>query len=504
MPVSSPSYFPPNRTNGTIVGISAGTSTTGARNFLAGMSAGKFTDINDLIVIGNNAVSAGTAAAHITDVTLAGSIAIGSSAMAVNTAGDATVGNVAIGFQAGAAVLNLASSVLLGYRVLGAGVGLAGSPFYGNVLIGAQCAENLGVNSGAGQRSIQNVLIGFQCAQSQNTGGLPANVSNNVTIGYQANRTGGAGGGVSTNNVIIGIQAATGGGGQTGASCDNTVIVGGNAGSQLVSAHSCVYIGSTVSPGNQDVTGETRNVVIGASAGNSGRSDCVLLGAGTRGLAASVGFVCIGPGAGQIASASVVTNSFVVESAPQAIAVGALMYGQFDTGNMLIGNSSLAQREFSACTNAVKLVAGTIAGLATPIGGGLMAVVGTANDLNFVNSAGNRLNLTGTRTTPAALGANVNDYSPAGLAATRYLRLSTSIASANITGLDASVVFNGFEITLVVLETSTGNVVLTNQDAASAAGNRFVLPGLALLTLTPGSAVRLWYDGASTLWRKAS
>jgi hypothetical protein len=62
--------------------------------------------------------------------------------------------------------------------------------------------------------------------------------------------------------------------------------------------------------------------------------------------------------------------------------------------------------------------------------------------------------------------------------------------------------FNGFEITLVVLQTSTGNVVLTNQDALSLAGNRFVLPGLAVLTLTPGSAVRLWYDGTSALWRK--
>src|SRR5882672_899920 len=85
MPVSSPSYFPPERGNGSIVGITAGANTIGARQFLAGNSAGNNSQINDLIVIGWHAFNAGTVAVPITDATAAGTIVIGNNAASTFT-----------------------------------------------------------------------------------------------------------------------------------------------------------------------------------------------------------------------------------------------------------------------------------------------------------------------------------------------------------------------------------------------------------------------------------
>ena len=59
MPVSSPSYFPPSRATGTVVGITAGVNTTGAQSFLAGNQAGESSTSSGLIIIGYDAGNAG-------------------------------------------------------------------------------------------------------------------------------------------------------------------------------------------------------------------------------------------------------------------------------------------------------------------------------------------------------------------------------------------------------------------------------------------------------------
>jgi hypothetical protein len=45
------------------------------------------------------------------------------------------------------------------------------------------------------------------------------------------------------------------------------------------------------------------------------------------------------------------------------------------------------------------------------------------------------------------------------------------------------------------------DAVLKYNDGNSTAANRFILPGLADLTLTPGASATFYYDGVSSLWR---
>lgn len=103
--------------------------------------------------------------------------------------------------------------------------------------------------------------------------------------------------------------------------------------------------------------------------------------------------------------------------------------------------------------------------------------------------------------TPAALAGNVNDYNPAGLAQASVIRQNGSgAASRNVTGLAGGAdgrVIDFLNISDVAAET----IVLTHEDALSAATNRFHLPDLANVTIGRAASVRLWYDGTISRWR---
>jgi hypothetical protein len=92
--------------------------------------------------------------------------------------------------------------------------------------------------------------------------------------------------------------------------------------------------------------------------------------------------------------------------------------------------------------------------------------------------------------TPTIIGANTNDYAPTGMSTASFLRLSTD-ASRNITGLTGGA--SGRLIWLV--NVGSFNIVLKDEDALSAAANRFSLDGD--ITVSPGATIPLWYDAAA-------
>lgn len=95
---------------------------------------------------------------------------------------------------------------------------------------------------------------------------------------------------------------------------------------------------------------------------------------------------------------------------------------------------------------------------------------------------------------PAALVSNTNDWSPTGLATASRVRFSTA-GAFNITGLFAQP-----DGTRVVLEnTGSSAAVLTANDTASAAANRFLFP--RPVVVYPKQSIELEYDGTSTGWR---
>lgn len=95
---------------------------------------------------------------------------------------------------------------------------------------------------------------------------------------------------------------------------------------------------------------------------------------------------------------------------------------------------------------------------------------------------------------PTQIAANTNDYAPTGFSTASTMRISTD-ASRNITGLAG-----GADGRIVVIH-NVGSfaAVLTNQDAASTAANRFLFGGD--MTLAADTSVTLRYDGTSSRWR---
>lgn len=107
-----------------------------------------------------------------------------------------------------------------------------------------------------------------------------------------------------------------------------------------------------------------------------------------------------------------------------------------------------------------------------------------------------------TAISPAALGANQNDWNPTSLATAAVIRADGS-AAVNITGLAGGAA--GRLLWLTHVGTNAANTLtLTHEDAASTAANRFLLPnadraGGTILAI--GNTVKLWYDITSSRWR---
>ncbi|MDT3687332.1 MAG: DUF2793 domain-containing protein [Pseudorhodoplanes sp.] len=95
--------------------------------------------------------------------------------------------------------------------------------------------------------------------------------------------------------------------------------------------------------------------------------------------------------------------------------------------------------------------------------------------------------------TPAQIAADQNDYNPAGLAGASVLRLSSD-AARNITGLSGG----GEGRVLALMNVGTQPIVMKDEHAGSAAGNRFRFG--ADITLAAKRSVILWYDAAVSRW----
>jgi hypothetical protein len=95
---------------------------------------------------------------------------------------------------------------------------------------------------------------------------------------------------------------------------------------------------------------------------------------------------------------------------------------------------------------------------------------------------------------PTILAADVDDYSPSGLAQANVLRLSSSLdvsMSGLTSGLSGRIVF--------VHNIGTFNIRLQHENANSLAANRFAFP--QNINLEPNMAIVLQYDGLSSRWR---
>lgn len=144
------------------------------------------------------------------------------------------------------------------------------------------------------------------------------------------------------------------------------------------------------------------------------------------------------------------------------------------TGAVRIGNTE-------AGATGLFQVQGALGGAAARIDGGALVV-------------NNRIRKTG-QISPTALGANTNNYNPAGLANTGILRISAT-TPVNLTGIAAGV--EGDE--LDVINVGSNTITLTHEDASSTAANRFLLAASASIALTQHAVVRLRYS-SDARWR---
>jgi hypothetical protein len=95
---------------------------------------------------------------------------------------------------------------------------------------------------------------------------------------------------------------------------------------------------------------------------------------------------------------------------------------------------------------------------------------------------------------PAQITSNQNDYNPSGLSTAGVLRL-TSDASRNITGLAGGQAGRCF----LIHNVGAQNIVLQDENASSAVGNRFALT--ADITLSADDCCLLQHDSVSSRWR---
>lgn len=103
--------------------------------------------------------------------------------------------------------------------------------------------------------------------------------------------------------------------------------------------------------------------------------------------------------------------------------------------------------------------------------------------------------LRGTALSPTSIGSNQNDYAPTGIGGAALLRL-TSSTSVNITGISSTGSLMGRVLTIENI--GSNPIILTAQDTASVAANRFNL--ITPLTLLGTQTVNLSYDTTTAAW----
>ena len=400
VPVSSPSYFPPNSTSDQIIGINAGKLATGARTFLAGKSAGNNSTVPDLIVIGDLAASAG-----ITDANAQYSVIIGSNSATawLNPTGTISPGpTIVIGGNS----VPLATHMLANLIIVGAGV----LSSYGPI---------------SPSQTGNNIFIGHKILSGMN----------NSTGFLQL-----------FNNVIIGNGACI-----------------SNANNNTFSSNTIIGAGAAADLSNNNSGGAVSNTIIGAGAGavlgNSGTSaqQNTIIGAGAAGVVMAVASqnIVIGYNAG-IAGLNNTSGKCVIE----VNNISGWVYADMLAGNVILGNSTpgvSGPRDFGGVpgTNMLKLLNGTKATGANIIGGGYFYVL--AGDLHWVDSAGLDTVLSGNVNLPApAAGATLTtagnivfnaptagDTLTVAPSVTTGALIATNAALANNAGAQVATILNG-------------------------------------------------------------
>lgn len=101
--------------------------------------------------------------------------------------------------------------------------------------------------------------------------------------------------------------------------------------------------------------------------------------------------------------------------------------------------------------------------------------------------------------TPAQITADQNNYGPAGGPFQRW----SSDASRNVTGMTVydgdNADFGG--VFRTIINVGSADIVLIHESASSTAGNRFLLPGAANMTLSANEAAKCVYDTTTDRWR---
>lgn len=507
MPVSSPSYFPPNRANGTIVGVTAGTTTTGSRNFLAGKSAGAYLAESDVIVIGDSALSAGTSSAPLNDANIVNSVIFGNNAgKSLNTWGGLESGpSIIVGGGSWSSTATGSSMIVIGcavYPNATHATGASGGNYIGgSVLIGHQIGQNTPAGSYIARESVMigNAIL----STSQNAPNN--NPANNVLIGHAVavNSTAEGGGVGFVGNVIIGHSAGS------DANGNFDVIIGFGAGGTYpgtqANSAGAVCIGANTALGNSgagntligfgsSMSGaSTNNTLLGAGCILAGRVGNTLLGDQTMNggnfVWGTSGCTLIGRNAGVAADANS-SYKLIIEN-NDGVTQRSLIYGEMGNGNLCVGDSRTGVNRDMPGTNVLKLIAGTQSG--APLGGGMFYVTGANNDVHWVGSDGVDTNLIAGAAGALAYTYNApltgfaitvaNDIAqlvlePAGTLATGTVTLPAAPEDGDTVGISTTQT-----ITALTISPNAGQTVA---DAPT--------------TLGVGGAVRFLYRSANTTW----
>jgi len=348
---------------------------------LAGLNTGKFSTVNDLVLVGDN-VFGNTA---VVDANLAGSTVYGS--RAIQDTVNATAG----------LLTNTVGAVnIFGSNNFPSILGATGVPMANLIAIGSGIMPDF-LGTGSGQQFVNNIFVGN--SQFKGASGDTFSLKNNVVIGAGAMQQSGVGSASIQDNVFIGSQIGYGNGfGGGGGSTMNVCI-----GSQSVKAISGGFTQNVVIGGGSGsaMNGAQNNTIVGYSAGVSGAAiynTCIGEGAGANGATSystliganqptaftGNGNIVIGCGAG--ANYPTTSNQFGIEwyDAPN-VTMRSMFYGVFSSGNLCIGNLAFGNRDLTTGTNCVKLTNGT-KGPANPTGGGYFYVNNGA--LHWVGTSG--------------------------------------------------------------------------------------------------------------------
>lgn len=362
-------------------GPAAGAGASGNRSIFLGAGAGQNSTQSDLIVIGNAAGDAGMTAALSQ-----GNVVLGSGSLSAYTgttvsSNYGTSGVMAIGWNVAPLVVERFNAMtLIGAQVM-ANMPANQADIGGYVVIGSQAMQNQRITTGGFGASGSLVMIGNRAGRGTN-----------ITL---------AGGGCRFDEtVVIGGEACANSGfdnASPGTTVRQSVVIGHQAGINLAtsSAHSalgCVLIGSGVAPSLSQGTDNIligRNITVPATTDNN-----ILIGGGITGnfSGAVGGNIVIGTtaqiGAG-IGARNIVIgnragvnipaagNDFLDISTDDGTTRRAALFCSMATGNMIVGNSTLAQRAIvitpNGATNILQIPNGTVSAT-LPVNSGYLYV----------------------------------------------------------------------------------------------------------------------------------